>query len=80
MKKITLEKVLASLADLQFQIEVPEEIRRKAERSLQTAWSRVLPEKDESQSRQREKETMGQENITWRRWPCTRGRRSIPTR
>ena len=35
MKKITLEKVLASLADLQFQIEVPEEIRRKAERSLQ---------------------------------------------
>jgi len=35
MKKITLEKVLASLASLQFQIEVPEEIRIKAAKSLQ---------------------------------------------
>ncbi len=44
MKKTTLEKVLASLADLQFQVEVPEEIRRKAERSLQRMVE-VLPEK-----------------------------------
>ena len=44
MKKITLEKVLASLAGLQFQIEVPEEIRRKAERSLQRMVE-ILPEK-----------------------------------
>lgn len=44
MKKITLEKVLASLADLQFQIEVPEEIRRRAERSLQHMVE-ILPEK-----------------------------------
>jgi quinolinate synthase len=44
MKKITLEKVLASLADLQFQIEVPEEIRRQAERSLQRMVE-ILPEK-----------------------------------
>ena len=44
MKKITLEKVLTSLADLQFQIEVPEEIRRKAERSLQRMVE-TLPEK-----------------------------------
>jgi quinolinate synthase len=35
MKKITLEKVLASLASLQFQIEVPDEIRLKAAQSLQ---------------------------------------------
>jgi quinolinate synthase len=35
MKKITLENVLASLENLQYQIEVPEEIRRKAARSLQ---------------------------------------------
>ncbi len=44
MKKTTLEKVLASLAGLQFQVEVPEEIRRKAERSLQRMVE-VLPEK-----------------------------------
>jgi len=44
MKKITLEKVLASLADLQFQVEVPEEVRLKAERSLQRMVE-VLPEK-----------------------------------
>jgi len=44
MKKITLEKVLASLASLQFQIEVPEEIRLKAARSLQRMVE-VLPEK-----------------------------------
>jgi quinolinate synthase len=35
MKKITLEKVHASLANLQFQIEVPQEIRLKAAKSLQ---------------------------------------------
>jgi quinolinate synthase len=35
MKKITLEKVLASLASLQFPIDVPEEIRLKAAQSLQ---------------------------------------------
>lgn len=44
MKKITLEKVLASLTDLHFQIDVPEEIRRKAERSLQRMVE-ILPEK-----------------------------------
>jgi quinolinate synthase len=44
MKKTTLEKVLASLANLQFQVEVPEEIRRKAEHSLQRMVE-VLPEK-----------------------------------
>jgi quinolinate synthase len=43
MKKITIEKVLASLANLQFQIEVPEEIRLKAERSLQRMVE-ILPE------------------------------------
>jgi quinolinate synthase len=44
MKKTTLAKVLASLAHLQFQVEVPEEIRRRAERSLQRMVE-VLPEK-----------------------------------
>jgi len=43
MKKIILEKVLASLASLQFQIEVPEEIRLRAQRSLQRMVE-VLPE------------------------------------
>ena len=72
MKKITLEKVLASLADLQFQIEVPEEIRRKAERSLQRMVE-ILPEKVGVWGTRRD-------NIIWKRWPCTRGRRSTPTR
>ena len=44
MKRITLEKVQASLANLQFQIEVPEEIRRQARRSLQRMVE-ILPEK-----------------------------------
>jgi quinolinate synthase len=44
MKKITLEKVLASLASLQFQIEVPEDIRRRAARALQRMVE-ILPEK-----------------------------------
>jgi len=44
MKKTTREKVRASLADLQFQIEVPDEIRHRAERSLQRMVE-VLPEK-----------------------------------
>jgi quinolinate synthase len=35
MKKITPEKVLASLANLEYQIEVPQEIRLKAAKSLQ---------------------------------------------
>jgi quinolinate synthase len=44
MKKITLEKVLASLASLQFPIEVPEEIRRRAAGALQHMVE-ILPEK-----------------------------------
>ncbi|MCX5645036.1 MAG: quinolinate synthase NadA [Phycisphaerae bacterium] len=44
MKKITLEKVLASLAGLQFQIEVPEAVRVRAERSLQRMVE-ILPER-----------------------------------
>jgi quinolinate synthase len=35
MKKITQEKVLAALTGMQFQIEVPEEIKTRAERALQ---------------------------------------------
>jgi quinolinate synthase len=44
MKKITLEKVLASLAHLQFQIDVSEEIRRKAAGALQRMVE-ILPDK-----------------------------------
>lgn len=44
MKKITLEKVLASLTSLQFQVEVSEEIRLKAARALQRMVE-ILPEK-----------------------------------
>jgi quinolinate synthase len=44
MKKITLEKVQAALADLQFQIEVPEDIRHRAECSLQRMVE-ILPAK-----------------------------------
>ncbi len=44
MKKITLEKVLASLASLQYPIDVPEQIRRRAEKSLQRMIE-ILPEK-----------------------------------
>jgi quinolinate synthase len=44
MKKITLEKVLASLASLQFPIEVPEEIRRRAAGALQRMVE-ILPER-----------------------------------
>jgi quinolinate synthase len=44
MKKTTLDKVLASLADLQFPVEVPEATRRRAERALQRMVE-VLPEK-----------------------------------
>jgi quinolinate synthase len=44
MKRITLEKVLASLAGLQFPIEVPEEIRRRAAGALQRMIE-TLPER-----------------------------------
>ncbi len=44
MKKITVEKLLASLADLQYEITVPEDIRRKAKRSLERMVE-ILPEK-----------------------------------
>jgi quinolinate synthase len=44
MKMITLEKVLASLASLQFQVEVPEKIRSRAEKALQRMIE-ILPEK-----------------------------------
>jgi quinolinate synthase len=44
MKMITLEKVLASLARLQFQVEVPEKIRSRAEKALQRMIE-ILPEK-----------------------------------
>lgn len=44
MKKISVEKVLASLEALQFPMEVPEEIRRRAERALQRMVE-ILPEK-----------------------------------
>lgn len=44
MKKITIEKVLAALAGLQFQIDVPEEIRRGAQKALQRMVE-ILPER-----------------------------------
>jgi len=44
MKKITLEKVLASLASLQYPIDVPEQIRLRAEKSLRRMIE-ILPEK-----------------------------------
>jgi len=43
MKKITVEKVLASLANLQYEITVPENIGRRAKRSLERMVE-VLPE------------------------------------
>jgi len=44
MKKTTVEKVLASLASLQFEVTVPEEIRLKAKKSLERMVE-ILPEK-----------------------------------
>ena len=44
MKKITVDKVLAALAELQYQVVVPEEIRHKAARALQRMVE-ILPEK-----------------------------------
>ena len=43
MKKITVEKVLASLASLQYEVTVPEEIRLKAKKSLERMVE-ILPE------------------------------------
>ncbi len=44
MKKITLDKVVASLEDMQYKITVPEEIRTRAERSL-NRMVEILPSK-----------------------------------
>jgi quinolinate synthase len=44
MKKITIEKVLASLASLQHEVTVPEEVRIRAKKSLERMVE-VLPEK-----------------------------------
>ena len=44
MKKITVEKVLASLASLQYEVTVPEDIRLRAKRSLERMVE-ILPEK-----------------------------------
>jgi len=44
MKKITLEKVLASLTNLQYEVTVPEDIRLKAKKSLERMVE-ILPEK-----------------------------------
>jgi quinolinate synthase len=44
MKKTTVEKVLASLASLQYEVTVPEEVRLKAKRSLDRMVE-ILPEK-----------------------------------
>jgi len=44
MKKITLDKVVASLEDMQYRITVPEEIRTRAERSL-NRMVEILPSK-----------------------------------
>jgi quinolinate synthase len=43
MKKITLDKVIGSLEDMQYKVSVPEEIRRKAKKSLDRMVE-VLPE------------------------------------
>ena len=44
MKKISVDKVLVALAELQYQVVVPEEIRHKAARALQRMVE-ILPEK-----------------------------------
>jgi quinolinate synthase len=44
MKKITVEKVLASLANLEYEVTVPEDIRLKAKRSLERMVE-ILPER-----------------------------------
>jgi quinolinate synthase len=44
MKKITVEKVLASLTNLQYEVTVPEDIRLKAKKSLERMVE-ILPEK-----------------------------------
>jgi quinolinate synthase len=44
MKKITLDKILASMEDMQYEVIVPEEIRIKAKKSLDRM-VQILPEK-----------------------------------